>query len=119
MRGGAARGDRVALALVLIATAVAGASLALSLAGDEDDAAPDLVFAVLAALAGTACLAAWRSGDRTDGRRRPLRSLGATLLAVAAFTLARVAGEVVWRALLDGGGVLIVVALLVTLRRAR
>jgi peptidoglycan/LPS O-acetylase OafA/YrhL len=119
MRGRAARRDRVALALVLMAAAVAGVSLALSLAGDEGAGAPDVVFAALAALAGAACLAAWRTGNRTDGRRRPLRSLGATLLAVAAFTLARVVGDTPWRELLEGVGVLIIAALLVTARRAR
>jgi peptidoglycan/LPS O-acetylase OafA/YrhL len=119
MRGRLARGDRLALALALAASAVAGASLVLSLAGDEGAAAPDFVFAVLAALGGAACLAAWRAGDRADRRRRPLRALGAMMLAVTAFTLARVAGDPPWRELLQGGGVLIIAALVVTLRRAR
>jgi hypothetical protein len=41
------------------------------------------------------------------------------LLAVTAFTLARVAGDAPWRELFECGGVLIIAALIVTLRRAR
>ncbi|MDX6643015.1 MAG: hypothetical protein QOD76_977 [Solirubrobacteraceae bacterium] len=119
MRGRPIWGDRTAVALALAASAVAGVSLVLSLAGDEGAAAPDLVFAALTALAGAACLVAWRTGDRADSRRRPLRALGAMLLAVTAFTLARVAGDAPWRELLQGGGVLIIAALVMTLRRAR
>ena len=110
-------GERVALALALAASALAAALLALSLTGAAPAGLLDVVFAAVAAVAGAGCLGAWRSGDSADRGRRPLRALGAMLLAVAAFTLAPVVGDAPWRELLEVVGVLIVAALVATLRR--
>jgi peptidoglycan/LPS O-acetylase OafA/YrhL len=115
MRFGPSARERLALALALAAGALAAGSLTAALAGGGR-APLQGTFAVVAAVAGAACLAAWRGGDRADRRRGALRSLGALLLAVGALAFAQVVGGEPWRTLLEGAGVAILLALVATAR---
>ena len=118
MRLGRAARERLAVALAIAAGALAAGSLAISLAGGGR--APfEGAFAVLAAGAGAACLAAWRSGDRADRGHRALRSLGVMMLAVATLALARAVGSEPWQTILDGVAVAMLAALVATARALR
>jgi hypothetical protein len=103
----APRAARAGIALALAASAVALTSLA-AWPVRREPAVLAALFAGLAAGGGAVCT-----------RRRELRPLGAVLLAAALLTVARLASEEPWRALLEIGAVLVIAAGMISLRRSR
>ncbi len=95
------QGDRLAVALVLVAAGTAAAALALEVLGHGSRAAA-IGFSVVGLAAGGVCLRAWASGARTDRRRLPLLLAGFIVPAFAAVALASATGNGTWSLALDG-----------------
>jgi hypothetical protein len=111
------RGDRAAVALVLLAAGAGAAGLGLELLGHGSTAA-SLGVPAIGVAAGGGCLFAWARGARSDPRRLPLLLVGMVLPAFAAFVLAPAADHGPWEIALEGAGVsAVAVAVLVLYRR--
>lgn len=112
------RSERVAVALVLVAAAIAAVGLALDVLGQGSIVAV-LAFAVVGVVAGGACLIAWARGPRVQRRRLPLLLAGGVIPAFAAFALAPAIKHGPWDIVLTAAGLGGVALSLLALYRQR